>query len=132
MFDNIGNKIKGVSKFFCWLGIICSVLLGITLVVAGNNMPNGGVTVTIGIVVMIVGSFMSWVGSLITYGFGEMVQNSCVQTEIAVRSFQKDKTKSKTTHKNKKPLFEPEYDNEIESSTEKSYHVERIIEKLQK
>ena len=85
MFDNIGNKIKGVAEFFCWLGIICSILLGIVLVAAGINMPNGGVTAIIGIVVMVVGSFMSWVGSLITYGIGEMVQNSCVQTEIAVK-----------------------------------------------
>ncbi len=131
MFENIGNKIKGVSKFFCWLGIICSILLGIMLAVVGSNMPNGRVTVIIGIVVMIVGSFMSWVGSLITYGIGEMVQNSCVQTEIAVRSFQKDETKSKTTHSIKKPLFEPEFDNEIESSTEKSSNVEQIIRKLQ-
>ena len=87
MFDNVGSKIKGVSKFFCWLGIICSILLGLMLVVVGMNMPNadGAVIVIIGIVVMAVGSFMSWVGSLITYGIGEMVQNSCVQTEIEVK-----------------------------------------------
>ena len=90
MFDNVGSKIKGVSKFFCWIGIICSVLLGSVLVAAGINMPNGGATSIIGIVVMIVGSFMSWVGSLITYGIGEMVHNSCVQTEIAVKRAMKE------------------------------------------
>lgn len=131
MFDNIGNKIKGVSKFFCWLGIICSILLGILLVTAGINMPNGRVTIVIGIVIMIVGSFMSWVGSLITYGIGEMVQNSCVQTEIAVRSFQKDETKPQSTHGIKKQSLEPEIEDENECSEEKFSEIERIIRKIQ-
>jgi len=87
MFDNVGNKIKDVAELFCWLGILCSILLGLGLILSLNVSIIG---IFIGIVVIIVGSFMSWVGSLITYGIGEMVQNSCIQTEIAVKRSMKE------------------------------------------
>lgn len=85
MFDNVGDKIKGVAKVFCWLGIIVSVLVGIVLMMVGVNTRNGEMTFIVGIVITVVGSLLSWIGSLITYGIGELVQNSCILTELAVK-----------------------------------------------
>ena len=90
MFDNIGGKIKGVAQVFCWIGIIASLLTGFVLMIAGFDTRVGEMMVIIGLAVMIVGSLLSWVGSLITYGIGEMVQNSCVQTELAVKQAMKE------------------------------------------
>ena len=90
MFDNIGGKIKGVARVFCWIGIIASLLIGLIMMVTGFNTPRGDMMVVIGLAVMIVGSLLSWVGSLVTYGFGELVQNSCIQTELAVKQEMKE------------------------------------------
>lgn len=32
MFSNIGKKIRGLAKVLCWLGIVCSVLLGVAII----------------------------------------------------------------------------------------------------
>ena len=85
MFDNIGGKIKGLAKFFCWLGIIASVIGGIAIIVAGAQMnsyyysySSSVITTAIlsGIAVMVFGSLISWIGSFLLYGFGQLVDNS--------------------------------------------------------
>ena len=37
MFSNIGGKIKGLAKFFCWLGIIASVIAGVGMMILGDQ-----------------------------------------------------------------------------------------------
>lgn len=31
------------------------------------------------------GPLLAWVGSFIIYGFGELVENSCIQTDLMVK-----------------------------------------------
>ena len=38
MFKNIGGKIKALAKVICWIGIIGSVLAGIGMMVADEDM----------------------------------------------------------------------------------------------
>lgn len=71
MFQNIGGKIKLVVKFFCWIGIITSIILGI--VIMNGRSEFAGI---MGAVVAIVGSLLSWLGSILIYGFGQLVENS--------------------------------------------------------
>ena len=85
MFDNVGGKIKSLAKVFCWLGLFLSVIVGIAMILISMNTYNGEVFALIGVVVIILGCFLSWAGSLITYGLGELIQNSCVQAELAVK-----------------------------------------------
>lgn len=80
MFDNIGRKIKGLAKFVCWVGIICSIISGIMMA------TTGGAGVLAGIMTIIIGGLCSWVGSFVLYGFGEIVQNSDTRTELAVKA----------------------------------------------
>lgn len=86
MFNNVGNKIKGVAKVFCWLGIIGSVIGGLSMIYIGLNSRHGEELIIYGLLITVLGSLLSWIGSLFTYGFGELVQNSCVQTELAVKN----------------------------------------------
>lgn len=72
MFNNIGAKIKGMAKFFCWIGIIISFVAGIGQVSFGYGY--GGL-VALGIVTIVVGSIASWLGSLVMYGFGQLVDD---------------------------------------------------------
>ncbi|MDR1299347.1 MAG: zinc ribbon domain-containing protein [Oscillospiraceae bacterium] len=80
MYDNIGDKIKGLAKVIAWLGIIGSVIYGIALMVQGGDMMGygGGALVGAGFVVIIVGAIASWASSLVMYGFGELVEKATV------------------------------------------------------
>lgn len=74
MFSNIGRKIKALAKVVCWIGIIGSIIGGISFfVAAGEAYSDGGTYVAAGFVVIIVGALLSWLGSFFTYGFGELI-----------------------------------------------------------
>ena len=75
MFDNIGAKIKGMAKFFCWFGIIASVLFGFGIIALSNNPYAGSGVVVSGIITMVAGAISSWLGSLVLYGFGQLVED---------------------------------------------------------
>ena len=50
MFNNIGGKIKNLASAFAWIGIIASVILGISIMQNGDQ---------IGLLIMLAGSFVS-------------------------------------------------------------------------
>ncbi len=67
MFENIGGKIKGLASVVCILGIIGSVISGISII------DYDGLS---GFLIMVLGSVFSWAGSFVLYGFGQLVDNS--------------------------------------------------------
>jgi len=87
MFKNIGKKIKVLAKVLCWIGIVCSIIIGLLVIIAGlaggvtadvgdsSVAVSGVVAVIIGIFIIIFGVLCSWIGSFTTYGFGEIVDN---------------------------------------------------------
>ena len=77
MFSNIGGKIKVATKVLCWLLIALFVIMGIALLVSG--------TVLNGIILLIAGPLTVWVSSFVLYGFGELVENSCIQTNLMIK-----------------------------------------------
>ena len=72
MFENIGGKLKALSKAICWLGIIASVI--VSFVLLGVNSYYNRTAVT-GIIVLFVGCLGSYLGSMFTYAFGELVED---------------------------------------------------------
>ena len=72
MFDNVGSKIKGLASFFCWGGIIASIIGGIILIGLDEDLLFAGFAV------IVIGSLLSWVSSFVLYGFGELVANSAI------------------------------------------------------
>lgn len=72
MFDNVGSKIKGLASFFCWGGIIASIIGGIILIGLDEDL------IFVGIAVIVIGSLLSWISSFVLYGFGELVANSAI------------------------------------------------------
>lgn len=81
MFDNIGNKIKSLAKVMCWICILASVIAAFVVIAA-----TGETGLIPGIAIAVIGSLLSWVGSFVLYGFGEMVENSDIRTELAVKA----------------------------------------------
>ena len=70
MFNNIGGKIKALAKVICWIGIIASVIGGIGMMIADEDMILYGLFTAVG------GALISWIGSFFTYGFGELIDNT--------------------------------------------------------
>ena len=68
MFENIGGKLKILAVVEVILGVLGSVICGLSAIV--NEM------VLTGIIIMVVGGVSSWMGSWMAYGIGEAVENS--------------------------------------------------------
>lgn len=85
MYGDSGPKIISAADILGILGILVSVALGFLLIIAGMNIRQGGAMIITGIVVAALGSLVSWFVSLLARGFGEMVNNVRIQTELAVR-----------------------------------------------
>ena len=77
MFSNIGGKIKMTAKVSCLLLMALCVISGIALMAVG--------AVLAGIITAAAGALVAWVGSFVLYGFGEMVENSCIQTNLMIK-----------------------------------------------
>lgn len=72
MYENVGNKIKGLATFLCVSGIaisviLCAILVGIS---SQTDIPWFGF---LGLIIGIAGTFISWVSSLMTVGFAELI-----------------------------------------------------------
>lgn len=70
MFGNIGRKIKTLAQVVTWMGIIGSIVVGISMLSINDDF------IFLGLLIMILGSFLSWVSSFVLYGFGQLVENS--------------------------------------------------------
>jgi hypothetical protein len=67
MFTNVGGKIKTFAQVTAILGILGSVIGGLSLTSLDG---------TLGFLIIIAGSLIAWLTSLFLYGFGELVENT--------------------------------------------------------
>lgn len=74
MFDNVSGKLKSVAKVVCVVGIIVSLISGISYMVAEEFWDFGYSYFFAGCLKAVVGSVLSWVLSLFIYGFGELIE----------------------------------------------------------
>ena len=86
MYGDSGPKIISAADILCVLGVLGFVVLGFLLIIAGASNRQGGFMVIMGFIVAALGSLVSWFVSLLARGFGEMVNNVRIQTELAVRN----------------------------------------------
>ena len=66
MYDNIGQKIKGLAKAIFIIEAILFIFIGIALMIA----PGGFL---VGLLVVVGGFLCSWISSWLLYGFGEII-----------------------------------------------------------
>lgn len=74
MYDNIGEKIKTISKAFVGIVISFAVLIGIALVFNSD-------TAVIGLLVATIVPLIAWFFSLVLYGLGELIEKVCLIEE---------------------------------------------------
>ena len=79
MYTNVGAKVKSLANVICFLGIIASVIAGISMIAGGSQMSmyygGGNPMVVSGLVLIVLGSVGSWASSLALYAFGEMSEH---------------------------------------------------------
>lgn len=71
MYNNIGEKIKGVAKFLSVIGIVGSIIIGTTMIITMHESISW-----IGLIILIFGSLVSWILSFPLYGFGQLIENT--------------------------------------------------------
>lgn len=70
MYDNIGKRIKTLSKIICYVETFACILGGIAIAIIDSDL------LWLGALIIIVGSILSNVGSYALYGFGQLIENS--------------------------------------------------------
>ncbi len=72
MYNNIGGKIKGLTKVIAVLGALAPIAIGLGL------MFNDDDTFFLGLVIIVVGCLISWISSWLLYGFGDLIENTAL------------------------------------------------------
>ena len=75
MYDNIGGKIKGLATTIFIVQAVLTVIAGLGIMAAGDEM------ILIGLLVMVLGPFSAWISSWLLYGFGELIDTACAIEE---------------------------------------------------
>ena len=88
MFDHVGEKIMKAAGAICGVGIGAFIVVGIIMFLMGATRHNGAGLMLAGVVVAVFGPMLAWVVSLMVYGYGEMVNNSRIRTELARKNSQ--------------------------------------------
>ncbi|MBQ5890384.1 MAG: hypothetical protein IIW73_05480 [Clostridia bacterium] len=70
LYENIGEKIKGWAKWIFIVETISAIVIGLVLMVNGEDEA-----VLIGFVTILCGPIVSWVGSWLLYAFGQLVDD---------------------------------------------------------
>lgn len=71
MFNNVGDKIKGLAMTTFIIGTIAAVLLGIAVIVVNEELA------LVGVLIIGLGILIAWLSNLLLYGFGELVEKTC-------------------------------------------------------
>ena len=119
MFNNIGKKIKVVASVFCWIGIIASVVFGIILIDEGDEVA--------GAVTLVAGALSSWIGSFALYGFGQLVENSDIQTRI-MQQEQKERELRKS-EPNPSAIYRPSFASTSVNNSTSKLQENRLLQK---
>lgn len=87
MYENIGNKIKGLAKFLFIIAAIVFLIIGFVL------LSLNGELLAISLILIFFGPLIAWISSWILYGFGQLIENTSI---IAQQYNTKNNTLQKT------------------------------------
>lgn len=76
MFRNVGKTVKIIAVVFFVLGVMASILLGITSAAMGMPILTDAGAICLGIAVTVIALIAVYVGSILLYAFGQLVDNS--------------------------------------------------------
>lgn len=83
MYENIGEKIKILSKIIFYIQAIGSAIGGLAVMTMDANEE----TVLIGLLLLFLGPVLAWVSSWVLYGFGQLIDNTDKLVEFNEKKF---------------------------------------------
>lgn len=72
MYNNIGGKIKDLTKIIAIIEAGIAISIGLMMMFADDD------TFVFGIIIIVVGCITAWISSWFLYGFGEIVENTSI------------------------------------------------------
>lgn len=94
MYNNVGQKIKGVAIGLFLSEAVGAIVSGIALMATDEDF------ILLGILLLVVGPFVAYLMSLFVYGFGELIEKTADVAEKA--QFNPQKNVKKATKESKK------------------------------
>lgn len=86
-FDNIGNKIKTFSTWWCWIQICLILVISPIMFIVSLIIPNLRPMWWVWIILLLFGPLLTWVNSWFLYSVGNFIENdekrTVAQTQIA-------------------------------------------------
>lgn len=77
MFNNIGKKIKTLSRVIFWLGILLGALMLLVPFFAAETANTSPMTILLAMIPTYVVMFVGlWLSALLMYGFGELIEKT--------------------------------------------------------
>ena len=74
-FDNIGEKIKNLSKWTCWITILL-LWIAAPIVIIVAIAEETYAAIILAPIAALIASFVVWIGSWAMFAFGEFVENT--------------------------------------------------------
>ena len=106
MYDNIGEKIKGLAKWTFIVEAIVAVITGIAMMMVGE----GEELSFYGLLVMLLGPIAAWVSSWLLYGFGEIITKLCDIERNTRGAVNVDSDAFDNGYANEQPVYNSEVD----------------------
>lgn len=110
MYENIGGKIKKLSKAIAVIGIIIAVIAGFWYIADYDEILQG-------IFIIVLGGLAAWISSLLIYGFGELIEKVSLIEEN--NRYDKALPTSDSSNKSEAGPKDPVIDEEYKSSVSK-------------
>lgn len=77
MFDNVGGKIKDLTRWICLISMAAFVITGVVIMFSESFFG--------GLLTAVVGAASAWAGSFVLYGFGELVESAMVLRDAELK-----------------------------------------------
>lgn len=122
MFDNIGEKIKGLATFLFGIECIACIIAGFVMMGVDDDWEY----FAIGLAIAFGGSLIAWASSFFMYGFGELICRVCsieekLNPQKVSKPIEKEQEEEKTTWESvKKDLAEEKKRELLPTSQQKS------------
>lgn len=108
MFDHIGTKVKKLAKVFFFIGCIIAVI--------GGGLLMDLIGAALGYLVILVGIALAWISTLLLAAFGQLVENSDIQTELMAQKALEKQNRPVRTAKECNPPEKKEESNPTEKN----------------
>lgn len=72
MYENIGKKIKTLTKVVCVIGMVITVVIAAFFIMTGVAEGNDTLFI-LGFLYLLLGPFLCYIGGFMAYGYGELI-----------------------------------------------------------